>query len=832
LPDSRNAPTQNSRSAEKEKVPFVDLARHRKLLQEFCPSHIPSLELFAFDNFPVFRLAYDDGEPEKFGHLTSTATCYESIEACPSKFHPQQQKQSKDFAKLGTEFAERAINLQLDNWISDGKAEIYCSCRALPYILSKLEKWDPRIDEHLARIFYQLDEDPDRFAIGEAAENKNESDKQKERKSWYKPNAYHTFWTLEILRVLEKFSSQRGYQDSKLVSKANGYREQLRQWARGQLGFQVALHTAKSSVLDSDQLAWSLAIVISRPSDYQSNLSEQDFIRRAFECLFSTQEEVGTWRHYGPLFHYPNAGNAYCYVFETFAALLLHALRPEAEFVRGVLKDHFSSLVRLWRYATTTYTEIKRGEVRGMAWSSGHRSNRALENWATASAFAYAQALRRLLGIWTRETALEGLNYKPTLPIEKARERLVKRCDIWTCSDLAHRLWSMFINPVLYPSSVADDDPDEPVLGGDSPCSAILFGPPGTSKTSLVSAIAGAIGWKYVELHPSHFVAEGLPSVQSTADMIFGKLMELDRTVVLFDEIDELVRERAIEPDQFGRFLTTSMLPRLAELWKGRKIMYFVATNHIEYFDSAVTRSERFDAIVFVSPPSLDVKRNEILRLLKDVYGLSVTFASHITKHNVEAAMPMTRCEAAEKARKREDRERIRAGVLPNSSALAKLALLRWDELNELALHLASELDGRGANTGKGVRTITQAALKNALLQIRDSKSRSLNEYCRFVRDPLQYERFDASRTASWVVNDGEGINKNAPFPSSVRKINGRYIVYAPVGPITNLKIPGFTVGKMSTSGGSNPGEVTLTMKKNPMKPATKKPYSKSHPTK
>jgi len=232
LPDSRETPIQSSSLPTKETVRFVELARHRKLLQEFCPNHIPSLEFFAFNSFPVFRLAYNDGEPEKFGHLTSTATCYESIEACPTKFHPQVRKQSKDFAKLGIEFANKAIDLGVGSWISDGKAEIYCSCRGLPYVLSKLAEWHPRINEHLARIFYQLEEDPDRFAIGEAAENKNQPDKQKERRSWYRPNAYHTFWTLEILRVLEKFSAQRGYRESIQVSKANKYREQLRQWAR------------------------------------------------------------------------------------------------------------------------------------------------------------------------------------------------------------------------------------------------------------------------------------------------------------------------------------------------------------------------------------------------------------------------------------------------------------------------------------------------------------------------------------------------------------------------------------------------------------------------
>lgn len=56
------------------------------------------------------------------------------------------------------------------------------------------------------------------------------------------------------------------------------------------------------------------------------------------------------------------------------------------------------------------------------------------------------------------------------------------------------------------------------------------------------------------------------------------------------------------------------MLPKLAELWDARKILYFVATNHINYFDSAIIRSHRFDALTLVSPPSFSAKIGELER--------------------------------------------------------------------------------------------------------------------------------------------------------------------------------------------------------------------------
>jgi SpoVK/Ycf46/Vps4 family AAA+-type ATPase len=82
-----------------------------------------------------------------------------------------------------------------------------------------------------------------------------------------------------------------------------------------------------------------------------------------------------------------------------------------------------------------------------------------------------------------------------------------------------------------------------------------------------------------------------------------------EEMVVLFDEFDELVRERDEEgSDSASRFLTTAMLPKLTALSSRRRIVYLLATNHLERFDSAVRRPGRFDLIVPVMPPTLDSK--------------------------------------------------------------------------------------------------------------------------------------------------------------------------------------------------------------------------------
>jgi SpoVK/Ycf46/Vps4 family AAA+-type ATPase len=85
-------------------------------------------------------------------------------------------------------------------------------------------------------------------------------------------------------------------------------------------------------------------------------------------------------------------------------------------------------------------------------------------------------------------------------------------------------------------------------------------------------------------------------------------LQASERVVVLLDEFDELVRERDAPNEVLSRFLTTAMLPKLAALSDRRRLVVLLATNHLESFDTAISRPGRFDMIVPVMPPTLDAK--------------------------------------------------------------------------------------------------------------------------------------------------------------------------------------------------------------------------------
>lgn len=606
---------------------------------------------------PVQPEGEERGDGRVITGLTTAFTCYESL--LDATHSEAQLKRLTIIRGQLSDFANRALERPQD-WESEGAAKTYCRVRSLAPLFRHCPDLDAEKESTtetlLREAWAAVRPEPGRDGVFEVGRH----DPENPGDDHYPPNAYLSYWALEAL-----YNSRDDVRDS-LADK----RAIVELWLEKWLGMQVSLHAADSPRCDPQQMAWAVAgLLIARDEPPEERpLPVDELIRAGLLAFFARQRSDGLWERGDPLFHYPAAGNAYSYPYEALAVVVNYTLGTSERSLsfREQLRPYLPKLAQAYRRAALGARILEPGQpIKG--WSSGHHPFRTTpESWATASVFRFVQALRKFVGVLSREQASRRLRSRVAT---EDLNTLADRGRSWNAGwgSAGVQLASMFVQPIRALSSPDVVDPDLPVLPENYARSALLYGPPGTSKTTLIESIAGTLGWPFVEISPAAFLDQGVDMVSARADTIFDDIMELDHAVVLLDEIDELIRSRTNDSDPIERFFTTTMLPRLAKLWKQRRILFIVNTNSIVDVDPAVMRSQRFDAAIFVLSPSFQKKQEFLLDQGVDVQW-DVDYINRIVNDV--------------------------ASVGTGEQALAWLPFIRWDQMKRLSATLAATSAG------------------------------------------------------------------------------------------------------------------------------------------
>lgn len=176
------------------------------------------------------------------------------------------------------------------------------------------------------------------------------------------------------------------------------------------------------------------------------------------------------------------------------------------------------------------------------------------------------------------------------------------------------------------------------------PKAILLFGPPGTGKTSFAKGIAGRLGWLFIEISPSELINEGADFEAQQLKKVFSKLDGITDAVVFIDEFEEL----AIHPEKatkMERMISNEMLKQVPRFRQNQRVMLVCATNYIHHLNPALLRPGRFDYVLPIGPLDADAAEAVYKSYLKKLnsgnidYKAIVSQSAMFTPADIEAAI-------------------------------------------------------------------------------------------------------------------------------------------------------------------------------------------------
>lgn len=136
--------------------------------------------------------------------------------------------------------------------------------------------------------------------------------------------------------------------------------------------------------------------------------------------------------------------------------------------------------------------------------------------------------------------------------------------------------------------------------GVDPPHAVVLFGPPGTGKTTFAKGIASRLSWPFVPIEPAQLTGdEG--AAEHLAE-IFDRILSLSSAVAFVDEVEDLASTRDEDRRVSGR-VTNEFLRRIPAFRDRTHHLLVCATNQVGRLDPAFLRPGRFDHVLPVGPP-------------------------------------------------------------------------------------------------------------------------------------------------------------------------------------------------------------------------------------
>ena len=346
---------------------------------------------------------------------------------------------------------------------------------------------------------------------------------------------------------------------------------------------QIALYNAAdSSLFDVKRLIYSL--LIAKMNDkYSNNLIKDKVLKLIFD------EQLDTNTGLFPIGHVVNTD----FVIEggvikdkTERIISANPMLSSVECLKDMLthEELKTDLEKYQEKLNSTYEWIikrlrKDTSGNALGWFPEYESTHTPESWVAGHTLVFLKKYCEMLSDLIKKNAGKELQAKEPEELDIEWEKLYDSYNI-----------------KKYIGYMVKEEEKGKVISNPEYRSALIFGPPGSGKSTIVKALAKRLGWHYVELSPGIFF-EGERNIIPNATKIFKRLVRMKETVIFFDEVDQLVKARE-KGGESSIWIVTSLLPMFQELREQKDIKFILATNNITEVDTAARRPGRIDAVL------------------------------------------------------------------------------------------------------------------------------------------------------------------------------------------------------------------------------------------
>ena len=191
------------------------------------------------------------------------------------------------------------------------------------------------------------------------------------------------------------------------------------------------------------------------------------------------------------------------------------------------------------------------------------------------------------------------------------REFYVERSKVWWqdvggLDDVKDALSDNLISAMKEPTKFTK-------MGIKPPKGALIYGPPGCGKTLVARALATESGANMILVKGPELLSKWVGESEKGIREIFRKAKASSPCVVIFDELDSLVRSKSGE----GGVSETVLSQLLTEIEEGMssRVVVVGITNRPDVLDNSLLRTGRLDLALYVPPPD-EKGRLEIIKIL------------------------------------------------------------------------------------------------------------------------------------------------------------------------------------------------------------------------